>query len=101
MPTKVMMPAAGWAHRWVSGPQGQGHESVREVVPVHHEGAAVPARRSAAQRQRGQGRRHLPAHCCGAQQPVHPPSHKGAAAVCGPKSAQLVTCMHAWQALHN
>ena len=58
----------------MAGAQRERHERVREVVPVHDQGAAVPACGRAAQRQAGQGRRHLSPHCPGVQ-PGHSLQH--------------------------
>jgi hypothetical protein len=48
------------ARQGVPRSRGERHERVRKVVPVDNEDRAVPAAREPAQRQRGDGRRHLP-----------------------------------------
>ena len=62
--TPATKPTVNEAHRKVVGAEGQGHQGVGKVVPVHHEGAGMPGGSCAAQGQRWQGRWHLPA-CTG------------------------------------
>jgi len=53
------------ARQGVPRAHGQRHERVRKVVPVDDEGRAVPAACKPAQRQRRDGRRHLPSSARG------------------------------------